>query len=192
MKGGYRFNAGRPSWKPQTSWAARLDVRKLAKGGWLGNGATVTWQWSNGLRATVKDCDAGIELAYRYPFSNGDQDVKAWLPVEQAPCHLGGSRPWFACPRCHRRVAIVYLWGYTACRTCHGMAYPSQSEGTLERSWRRTRKVEEALGGEWLTVGKPKWMRLATYRGLKEEAYQEEEFREMELAAFMERMGLEV
>lgn len=188
MKGGHRFGAGRPSSRPQTSWAARLDVRRLAEGGRLGCGGSVIWKWSNGLQATIADRGEAIELAYRYPFANGERDIRAWVPIERTPCHLGGSRPWFACPRCHRRVAILYLWGYPACRSCHRMGYPSQSEGTMDRSWRRTQKIEAKLGGEWLTNPKPKWMRWATYKRLCDEACREEEVRDDEMFKFVQRL----
>lgn len=185
MKGGWRYGAGRPASRPQTSWASRLDVRKMARDGVLVGGTATTWRWSNGLLATITANEASIEVAYRYTFSEGERDVRAHVRLERTPCQFGGSRPWFACPRCHRRVAILYLWGYPACRTCCRMGYPSQSDDAIDRSWRRTRKIEARLGGEWPAVRKPKWMRHATYERLWDACCREEEIREKALVDFM-------
>lgn len=187
MKGGYRYGAGRPRSKPQTGWAAQIDVRKLARGGWLTTGCNTTWRWDNGLRANITATEFGVELFYRYTFAEGERDVEAKIWLTQTPCGFGGSRTWFACPRCHRRVAILYLWGYPRCRTCCRMAYPSQSEDGIDRSWRRTRKIEKKLGGEFPS-GKPKWMRHATYERLWDACCREEEIREEALVAFMSRI----
>ena len=186
MKGGRRYGAGRPASRPQTSWAARLNLRKMTRDGVLVPGATTTWHWSNGLLVTISANEASIELAYRYTFAEGERDVRAPVRMERTPCRFGGSRSWFNCPRCNRRVAMLYLWGYPACRTCCRMGYPSQSEDAIDRSWRRTRKIEERLGGEW-PARKPKWMRQTTYDRLWEEGCREEEIRNEELLAFMAR-----
>lgn len=159
----------------------------MTRDGVLVAGSTTTWRWSNGLVATITAKEASIEVTYRYTFSEGERDVRAHVCLERTPCQLGGARVWFACPRCHRRAAILYLWGYPACRTCCRMGYPSQSEDTMARSWRRTRKIEEKLGGEFPS-GKPKWMRHATYERLWDACCREEEIREQALGAFMARM----
>ena len=189
MKGGWRYGAGRPASRPQTSWAARLDVRKMARDGLL-VGGTTTWRWSSGLLANITAKEASIELDYRYTFAEGERDVRAHVRVDRTPCQFGGSRPWFACPRCYRRVAILYLWGYPACRTCCRMGYPSQSEDAIARSWRRTHKIEIKLAGgasEW-NYRRPKGMRKATFERLREAYWREEEIRDHALVEFMARM----
>lgn len=190
MKGGWRYGAGRPASRPQTSWASRLDVRKMARDGVLVGGTATTWRWSNGLLATITANEASIELAYRYTFTEGERNVQAHLRMERTPCQFGGARVWFACPRCHRRVAILYLWGYPACRTCCRMGYPSQSDDATGRSWRRTRKIETKLAGgasEW-NYRRPKGMRKATFERLREAYWREEEIRDHALVEFMARM----
>ena len=187
MKGGSRYGAGRPASRPQTSWASRLDVRKMARDGVLVAGSTTTWRWSNGLLATITAREASIEVTYRYAFTEGERDVQAQVWLEQTPCQFGGSRTWFGCPRCRRRVAILYLWGYPRCRTCCRMGYPSQSEDATGRSWRRTRKIETKLAGgasDW-NYRRPKGMRKATFERLREAYWREEEIRDQALMAFM-------
>lgn len=41
---------------------------------------------------------------------------------------FGGRRPWFTCPACERRCALLhYRRGRFACRKCQGLSYASQS-----------------------------------------------------------------
>jgi len=187
MKGGYRCGAGRPASRPQTSWASRLDVRKLARDGLLTPDRQTTWRWSNGLLATMAADTDHLLITYRFKFAEGEREVQSRIRLTQTPCQFGGARSWFACPRCSRRVAILYLWGYPACRTCCRMGYPSQSEDTMARSWRRTRKIETKLAGgarEW-NYRRPKGMRKATFERLREAYWREEEIRDNALAEFM-------
>jgi hypothetical protein len=67
------------------------------------------------------------------------------------------------------------------------MGYPSQSEDTMARSWRRTRKIETKLAGgarEW-NYRRPKGMRKATFERLREAYWREEEIRDRALADFI-------
>ena len=162
-------------------------MRKLARADSLVAGTTTTWQWTNGLLATIEARPYDLRVTYRYTFAEGEREVGQSIQIQKTPCHLGGSRPWFTCPRCYRKVAILYLWGWPRCRTCCRMAYPSQSEDATARSWRRTRKIEKKLGAEF-PAPKPKWMRRATYERLWEAGCHEEEIREEALAAFMARI----
>ena len=190
MKGGYRSGAGRPASRPQTSWSVRLDVRKLARDGLLTPDRQTTWRWSNGLVATLAAHTHHLALSYRYTFTEGPRDVQSNVVLEKTPCQFGGTRTWFACPRCHRRVAILYLWGWPSCRTCTRMAYPSQSEDAIGRSWRRTGKIETKLAGgadKW-NYRRPKGMRRATFKRLMEAYWREDMLRDDALAAFMARM----
>lgn len=193
MKGGSRWGAGRPASRPKTTNAVRLDVRRLASEGLLAPGQSMTWRWSNGQTATCTIEADALRLTYRYEFSNGPRDIEARIPLTQTPCHLGGSRTWFGCPRCGRRIATLYLWGWPSCRTCARMSYPSQSEDALGRSWRRTHKLQTQLAGgdrEW-NYRRPKGMRKATFERLRLAYWHEEEVRDMALAAFMTRYGMD-
>lgn len=159
----------------------------MARDGVLVGGTATTWRWTSGLLATITAKEASIEVAYRYKFAEGERDVQAQVWLTQTPCQFGGSRSWFTCPRCHGRVAILYLWGYPACRACCRMGYPSQSEDAIGRSWRRTRKIETKLAGgasEW-NYRRPKGMRKATFERLREAYWREEQIRDEALVAFM-------
>jgi hypothetical protein len=61
-------------------------------------------------------------------------------------------------------VAVLYLRrGYFACRHCQRVAYSSQSDGVLDRMWRKQAKIEARLDDDWR---RPKVMRRQTYERL--------------------------
>ncbi len=41
-------------------------------------------------------------------------------------CHFGGWRPWFSCPDCGRRVAVLYIVSAVRCRHCLNLSYNSK------------------------------------------------------------------
>ena len=115
-------------------------------------------------------------LNYRHRPHGGE-----WEPVEQTisfdrtPCNYGGHRTWFLCPRCWKRVALLYGAGkYFFCRHCYDLAYSSQQEGRVDRLMRKARKIRRGLGGDDNLMDffpkKPKNMHWKTYRWLRNEA----------------------
>jgi len=186
-RGGYRYGAGRPAAHAKTSQFLGLDVRSLHRRGLLATGSSFSWTWSRGDE-TVGTISVSVpeswmvHLDYR---RNGDPRHEA-LRLDHSFCHYGGTRPWFTCPRCGRRVAIVYLGSATGCRQCLRLRYPSQSEDFLSRSWRRTSRILRRLGREAEdTPRRPSGMRRRTYERLCDAWCREEEFRDDALAAFM-------
>lgn len=67
------------------------------------------------------------------------------------------------------------------------MAYYSQSEDDLDRSWRKQRKVESKLGEHW---ARPKGMHHKTRERLMKAIWQCAENRDGAIYAFMLRHGL--
>jgi len=45
----------------------------------------------------------------RLDFTSSGEAVHQRVPIERTRCHYGGMRPWFHCPRCQRRVAVLFL-----------------------------------------------------------------------------------
>jgi hypothetical protein len=113
-----------------------------------------------------------ITLATR-PLDGQEHLRRDIIQVAHTPCHLGGTRPWFICPRpdCGRRVAMLYDHGGFACRHCHRLAYPSQRESTGDRAFRKADRIRQRLGWEsWecsATGRKPKGMHDRTFRRLR-------------------------
>ena len=75
---------------------------------------------------------------------------------------------------------MLYLRaGRFACRNCQRLAYASQSEHTLGRTWRKQAKAEAKLGEHWR---RPKSMHEATRERLLSIIWQCEEWRDDALA----------
>ncbi len=67
--------------------------------------------------------------------------------LTRTKCNYGGERPWFLCPRCAKRVAILYeVDQWFQCRHCHGLPYASQRECEIGRMQRKARKIRRHLG----------------------------------------------
>lgn len=98
--------------------------------------------------------------------------IEYLIPVVHTDCHMKGSRPWFSCPECGRRAALLYSKraGKFACRKCQRLAYPSQSEAVGDRAHRAANNIRRRLGWK---VGianpkgdKPKGMHWSTFEKL--------------------------
>lgn len=171
MKGGSRYGAGRPGSHAATEDTLQLDVRQLHRDGYLMTPRLLTWQWGCGATIQLATSPDAVTFTYRYREWGGEwRDVVQRVSITRTPCHYGGSRPWFQCPCCLQRVAILYLWNVPACRKCLKLVYSTQSQDVLARSWVRTRKIESKLAGrtEKWNYYRPKGMRWATYLRLLE------------------------
>ena len=183
-KGGLRYGAGRPGWHVKAEQCRRLEVGRLHREGLLRPGASCTWAWhadgeplgSIGIRAEV----GALSLTYTLDGAPTHQRVA----VHRTPCHYGGSRPWFACPRCARRCAVLYLRARFTCRKCSGVVYASQSDDEIGRAWRKQWRVERRLGDDWR---RPKGMHRATYERLLAAIMECEERRDDALCDFAAR-----
>ena len=109
-------------------------------------------------------------LSYR--MKSTAEVVEERVQTQTSPCHLGGRRHWFTCPRCSRRVAVLYAPGrYLACRQCGGLGYATQKEGAGDRTSTKADKLRKRMGWEAGILngdgGKPKGMHWKTYQRLK-------------------------
>lgn len=169
------FGSGRRCGKGTVSQMLTLDARKLKRDGHLQPGCFGQLTWSRGGEV-VASIGFGVEEgAVRLKYKVSDQDG-AWVEMDYrvrldwTACNYGGSRVWFRCPSCGRRVALLYGGRVYACRHCHRLAYDSQRETVSDRATRRAGKLRERLqwepgilnGDGW----KPKWMRWQTFHRL--------------------------
>jgi hypothetical protein len=165
-------------------------VRQWAKRGLLYPGCSGTWSWRNTSTGehsgTIRfriETDAAV-LDY---LLDGDPRQQRVL-VLRTPCNYGGTRPWFACPHCRARVAVLFMRrGGFYCRNCADVAYCSQSEDAIGRAWRMQRKAEARLGQD---LERPKGMHGKTYERLLEAIFRSERVREAELVIAMARLGI--
>ena len=97
----------------------KLDIRKLHTQGGLAQGNTYSLAWSaNGKeQASIPISTEGsrLVLSYKARGRNGEwEDMRYSVHVTWTPCNFGGGRPWFLCPNCGKRVAILYGGGVFA------------------------------------------------------------------------------
>lgn len=61
------------------------------------------------------------------------------LQVTATQCNYGGLRYWWQCPKCGRRVGVLYSlpWQFNewACRHCHGAVHESSRAGRYKREY---------------------------------------------------------
>lgn len=162
----------------------RLSADYLRKQGCLKPGtlSSMTWTSDDGDINSVRISseENGIKLIYRYRINGGE-----WYPVEQhidlasTPCHYGGERTLFHCPKCGSRRKYLYGAGKLfLCRACHDLTYSSQRERAPDRASRQARKIRRKLGVEiglegWIGP-KPKGMHQKTFERLSNEIHQKE------------------
>lgn len=160
--------------KTKTTDCCKIDIRKMKRDGSLEmlhfDGA---FQWHLAGFAhplNVTEARNGISVGHR-------DKLNCWIeyliPVVHTDCHIKGSRPWFSCPACGRRAAILYSVsaGKFACRKCQRLAYPSQSEAFGDRAHRAANNIRRRL--RW-KVGianpegdKPRGMHWSTFDKLR-------------------------
>lgn len=152
----------------------------------LGVGAAGSWCWRDADTGeiTARIGYSGQGDAVRVSFSVNDHPVSQYIPVLKTACNFGGSRSWFACPRCRRRVGVLFLRGTAGfvCRHCGRIAYSSQSDDDMGRAWRKQRKAEARLADGWR---RPKGMHQTTRDKLIATIIECEERRDNALAAFV-------
>jgi len=120
-------------------------------------------------------------LNFRHRPRNGEwEDVEQVISFAQTPCHYGGYRKWFLCPRCDKRVAILYGTGkYFLCRHCCQLTYDSCNASPLQRFFDKANKLKKQLGGDpgmaYPVATRPKGMHRSTYNRIVAEIYQLED-----------------
>lgn len=129
-RGGSRWGAGRPAHRLKAENAISLDVNYLARNGYLDDGNWKRLYW----RQYGEETANGLTKAYENYISFHIGLSTHWLFLTQTPCHLGGSRRWFICPSCQRRIGVLYMRNKRfGCRTCQKVSYQSQSGDAEDR-----------------------------------------------------------
>jgi len=161
--GGTRYGAGRPGYRLKAEQCQRIDIRLWHKSNHLRDSLTFTTSWNRGGEKSgsinVAVSTGNIRLIYSIR-ANGEQwrDASQTITTTTTPCHYGGARPWFCCPACHDRAAVLYMRsGRFACRHCQRISYSSQSGSAIDRICNRFHKLDAVV-----MAGKPKWQRWAT------------------------------
>jgi len=140
-----------------------LNVRDLKNQDLLRQGCTGSLSWLRGRETTgsvsFRYDEPWLILSYTYddrgvPQSNHTESIL----LEWTPCNYGGSRPWFGCPACGRRVVALALHrSRFLCRQCHKLPYKSQMEARIDRVIRRARKIRKKVGASSDELPEPLW-----------------------------------
>ena len=122
-------------------------------------------QYSDGLRRSQKPVTA-LEVRYQFRGKQYHYDIKLTTTTP----NYGGKRYWWECPKCGRRVAVLYCAGYYVCRHCLGAKYQTQHLQPIDRQFKRIAVLRERLGwygGLAHGIGeKPKGMHQETFNKL--------------------------
>jgi hypothetical protein len=172
--------------KSTTGESLPLDVRTMHRAGYLKAGARSTCRWWRGgdtpeekaRGASIGTLCTGDEVILLY--SHRGEPVRQTVPLDWTACNYGGRRPWWRCPHCRRRVAVLYGPGkFFACRHCYRLCYESQKENPGDRALRAAWKIRQRLGqedgGHMIPLPeKPKGMHWDTYLDLEERCAEHE------------------
>jgi hypothetical protein len=150
-----------------------LDVRMLQREKGLEPGMSYQIHWfKNSLKFATADVSIKENILVLSQMIGNDL-YRQSVAIAWTPCHYGGQRPWFLCPFCNNRLAILYLGMVLACRKCQQLAYKSQRESHIERCFNRALNIRERLkwppGISTRGCTKPKGMHQTTYWRLHEE-----------------------
>lgn len=199
MRGGNRYGAGRPGWRRKCEYSLPLDVRRLHRKQLLSPGTSFGWHWSrDGDRIGsigVTAMETALRLSYtRTPSGSDPKRFEYDVSIERTPCRYGGSRPWFRCPWCKRRCALLYGLsgdGYFGCRLCLRLCYASEAESPIDRCWRQQRKIEDKVGS---SLRRPKGMKRKTHQRLRDRWLDIEERKDelftIGFASLVRRLGI--
>ena len=191
------FGTGRRQYsKNTTDDYHQLDVRRLQRKGLLEPEKKFNWYWKSGNQIIktihVHSEKNKIVLSYKLRSnSNKWKDVSYPIYLGWTWCNYGNYRAWFFCPRCDRRVAILYSGVIFACRHCYKLAYPCQRETTIDRAARRANRIRRRLGWKEGILNpidiKPKGMHWKTFEKL---TYQHNLYCSTSLDGMRQQFGL--
>ncbi len=134
----------------ETVW---LDIRLLRAWGFLEAGRVidgeVTWRQRRMDAGSVRvRIDLRNPRAMTLAVEAGEAFDMQTIELTRTPCRFGGWRYYFVCPRLgHRCEVLPLLDGEFASREAHGVTYGSQSEGELDRAYRKRDKLKARLDG---------------------------------------------
>ena len=181
--GGERYGAGRPATHVTVESLRRLDIRAMARADALVEGGGA-WIWTD--RACASFSLAADVLTLRHSLLG--RHVSQAVPILRTACLYGGTRPWFGCPHCGGRVAVLLLrGGGFGCKRCVMASYTSQRESDVDRAARAKSKAVQRLDRVGL---RPKGMHNTTYNAILANAIDAEYRHSQTLTAGWQRLAL--
>ena len=125
------------------------------------------------LRQATKQ---GQVTSFKMTYSHNGRDYDYAINILTSSCHYGGVRYWWQCPKCHRRVGVLYKAGLYVCRHCLGLNYHSQHQHTYQRPDNRMESIRRRLNWHKNPYSKPKGMHHKTFEKLFMEYHEIEDY----------------
>jgi hypothetical protein len=132
--------------KANTDDQIAIDIRKWKRKGFLAESKRIVRWWNeNGEQIGAIDVEtqpSRIVLRYSATEPGGkSEQIEDSISLDQTTRGPGWKRPWFLCPGCGKRVAILYLRKYFRCRHCLGLVYRSQKVTPSQRALNSIREI---------------------------------------------------
>lgn len=143
-----------------------LDIRHLERRGHLTQSDDVAWKWPGGSATLLHFIPGAVVLNYCFPRRDRSlAQVLRRVAITRTACYFGGTRPWFICPECGRKAAILLLSRVPGCIPCLSPRPPRGLIARIDNRHRRQRAIESRLENrqgevEWT---KPKGMHAAKF-----------------------------
>jgi len=102
---------------------------------------------------------------YHVEYDGGSYNI----PIEKKACNYGGFRYFFHCPKCNRRMRILYCdKGKFLCRKCLNLCYFTQILRPTARCLIMGGKIRDKLHSMAGSIDKkPPWMKKKTFERLQ-------------------------
>lgn len=131
----------------------RLDASQLKRMGAFAEGydGRLTWQHADGMPGPSVRVLGGsdaiqIECVAKRPDGSWERR-KEHIPLLTSYRNYGGAQTYFGCPRCATRVKRLYIGSAKfLCRHCLGLVFTSSQERSVDRAFRRMRKLRRRVG----------------------------------------------
>lgn len=168
---------GRYAGKTKREETRFVDINRWNRERLLWPGNVINWRWSRngkqvGLISVKVEGENLLRFEYRSRLYGGEwEEINYTVHITRTSCNYGGTRPWFECPKCFRRVAKLYADGhYFLCRHCYNITYKSRSQPKWDRVMDEQYRIRERLGDDGSLCDpfpdRPKGMHGRTYRKL--------------------------
>ena len=110
-----------------------------------------------------------IEVSY----THRSKPYQYSIQLTKSACHYGNYRYWWLCPKCSKRVSVLYCAGLYVCRHCIGANYGSQLQQPIDRAFSRISAIRARLGWKQGVINgigaKPRYMHSNTFDRLVSE-----------------------
>lgn len=107
-----------------------------------------------------------ISVSYQFK----DKSYRYDVGITTTKCNYGGKRYWFICPKCSKRVGVLFCNGYYVCRHCIGVNYQTQLMQPIDKLFHKVAAIRQRLKWQHGIVNghgeRPKGMHKTTFNRL--------------------------